>query len=93
MDVINYDIYVFTTRRILEKNSPILRVIHDEDGDWQFINSDDSLDEKEARIVSLGEILSLDYTLSEVMSLPQGKQADRDFVGGTWSYLDLMPNI
>ena len=93
MSKINYNIYVFTTHQILVKSSPILRVIHDEDGDWQFLNSDDSLDEKDARIVSLGEIISLDYTLSAVMNLPKGKQANRDFVGGKWSFLDLMPTL
>ena len=87
--MVNYDIYVFTTRHILAKESPILRVIHDEDGDWQFLNATDSLVVDDARIVSLGEIISLDNTLSEVISLPKGKQADRDFVWGAWSILDV----
>lgn len=93
MDTINHDIYVFTTQKILVKDSPILRVIHEEDGDWQFLNSNDTLDVKDARVVSLGEIISLDNTVSEVISLPRGKQADRDFVGGAWSFLDVLPTI
>ncbi|MDR0265416.1 MAG: hypothetical protein LBJ04_19525 [Sphingobacterium sp.] len=29
----------FTTRQWIEESKPILRVVHDNDGDWQFLTS------------------------------------------------------
>ena len=36
---------IFTTRQWLELNKPILRVVHDEDGDWQFLTGDQMPDD------------------------------------------------
>ena len=47
---------VFTTRQWLEQNDPVLRVVHDEDGDWQFLTGNQIIDD--ARLVSLEEMTS-----------------------------------
>ena len=44
----------------------------------------DSLEESDALIVSLDEIISFDRTLMGIIHLPKGKQAFRESIGGTW---------
>jgi hypothetical protein len=73
---------VFTTRQWLEKNKPILRVVHDLDGDWQFLTGDQIL--SDARIVALEELTKKDITLNEVFDLDYGRAAERNFVGDFW---------
>ena len=85
----NYNIYVFTTKYVIKNGSPIVRVIHDEDGDWQFLGNEKNLQETDAMIVSLSEIIEFDKTLIDVINLPIGKQAFRDNVGNTWHIQDL----
>jgi hypothetical protein len=89
MSEVNYDIYVFTTKYVVKNNSPIVRVLHDEDGDWQFLGSEGNLQETDAMVVSLGEIIEFDTTLSEIINLPIGKQALRTNIGKTWYIYDL----
>jgi hypothetical protein len=89
MNKLNYNIYVFTTKYVLKKGSPILRVLHNKDGDWQFLGDEGNLQEADAMIVSLGEIIEFDTTLSEIISLPVGKQALRSNKGETWYIYDI----
>jgi len=86
---INYDIYVFTTKYVMKNGSPIVRVLHDEDGDWQFLGNEGNLQETDAMIVSLGEIIEFDRTLSDIIDLPIGKQALRNNTNETWHIYDL----
>lgn len=66
---------VFTTKYVLENNSPIVYVSHDGDGDWQFFGKEDDLSEDDARIVSFGEILEINPSLKEILWIPEGMQA------------------
>ena len=88
MNRINYNIYVFTTKAVLRKGQPILRVIHDTQGDWQFLSDEFYLKEDDAMLVSLGEILDYDRTVSEIISIPKGKQAIRESKGEAWHVYD-----
>jgi hypothetical protein len=73
-----------TTREVLEKRGPILRVSHDEDdGCWQFIGPSGAR-EADGKVVGLQTILSLDPTVREVADLPLGWTAVRNSVGGAW---------
>src|SRR5690606_16004556 len=47
---------VFTTKQFIEGNLPIVRVTHDEEGDWQFLTKDAEL--TEAKIVHLLYIIN-----------------------------------
>lgn len=89
MEEINYNTYVFTTKYVMQNNSPIVRVLHDEDGDWQFLGDEGNLQETDAMVVSLGEIIEFDSTLSGVIDLPIGKQALRNNIGENWYIYDL----
>jgi hypothetical protein len=73
----------FTTRQWLEEQKPILRVVHDNDGDWQFLTGDQM--EEDIKIVALSELIKRDKTLNEVFDLDYGEEADRDFIGGQWT--------
>lgn len=72
----------YTTRQWLEENKPILRVVHDDDGDWQFLTGDQMPDD--IRIIALEELIKSDSTLNEVFDLDYGEEAERDFIGAKW---------
>lgn len=86
---INYNQYVITTKYVINNNSPIIRVMHEEDGDWQFLGKEENLSESDAFVLSLEEILCLDNTLQDVLSLPLGKQAYRTSSKDSWFVCDI----
>lgn len=74
---------IFTTRQWLELDKPVLRVIHDTDGDWQFLTGDQMPDD--IRIVALEEMILSDKTLNEAFDLDYGYSLEREFIGGDWT--------
>jgi hypothetical protein len=85
----NFNIYVFTTKYVMKEQSPIVRVLHEEDGDWQFLGDEGNLTESDAIVISLGEMMEFDNTLKEIINLPIGKQALRNDRGEPWYIYDL----
>ncbi len=73
---------VFTTKQFLEFNQPILEVIHDEDGDWQFLTGDQMLDD--CQLVCLESMVKLDPTLNETFNLDYSESAIRNNIGEKW---------
>ncbi|MDR6805400.1 hypothetical protein J2Y45_002291 [Dyadobacter sp. BE34] len=73
---------VFTTRQWLELGSPILRVVHDDDGDWQFLTGDQ--DPEDIRLVALSEIIKRDPSLNELFNLGYGEAAERESIEKRW---------
>jgi hypothetical protein len=73
----------FTTRQWLDDKKPILRVVHEMDGDWQFLTGDQVLEDM--KIVALEQLIKRDNTLNEVFDLEYGEEAEREFVGGQWT--------
>lgn len=78
---------IFTTRQWLEHNQPILRVVHDTDGDWQFLTGDQEPDD--IRLVALEQMILKDPSLNDIFDLGYGQVAERDFIGDAWKKLDL----
>lgn len=74
---------IFTTRQWLEKDKPILRIVHDHNGDWQFLPGDQI--PSDVRIVALEQMTLRDNTLNEVFDLNYGERAEREFIGGPWT--------
>ena len=72
----------FTTRQWLEENKPIIHVIHDEEGDWQFLTGDQMDDD--IRIVALEQLIIKDKTLNQVFDLEYGEEAERKYIGDKW---------
>ena len=81
---------IFTTRQWLELDKPILRVIHDIDGDWQFLTGDQMPDD--IKLVALEQMTLKDKTLNEVFNLDFGESAERDFIGGHWTRMETQDN-
>jgi hypothetical protein len=82
---------VFTTSQWLEHNLPILRVVHDTDGDWQFLTGDQ--EQEDIRLVALEQMVLRDPTLNEVFALDYNQAAERDFIGDSWKKLNLDDEI
>jgi hypothetical protein len=74
---------IFTTSHWLEQNKPILTVIHDHDGDWQFLTGDPI--EGNAKLVALEQMTIRDKTLNEIFDLDYGEEAERESIGGRWT--------
>jgi len=73
---------VFTTRQFLDLKKKILRVVHDHNGDWQFLTGDQFL--KDIRLICLEDMINADGTLNEVFNLEYGEVAERKSIGGEW---------
>lgn len=74
-----------TMRQVMDGKEPILLVVHDDDGDWQFIGTSNALEEN-AAIVGLGNIYDLDPSIGELADLPLGWQAVRERRGAPWKH-------
>ncbi len=74
---------VFTTRQCLEENKPILRVVHEANGDWQFLTGDQLTED--IRIIALSELVKMDNSLNQIFDLEYGEVAERDEIGGNWT--------
>jgi hypothetical protein len=77
------DTRAYTTRFVLEKDFPILIVVHDRDGGWEFLCGTTEK-RKDAREIFLGEAVELDPRLREVADLPTGWRAFRDSPEAPW---------
>jgi hypothetical protein len=71
---------VVTSRHHLELNKSITYVLHEEDGDWQFLTSDDVTD-SDIRWVALEEIVNRDPSLNTLFNLDEGQYAEKDSQG------------
>lgn len=76
------DLAVFTSRQWIEDEKPILRVVHHEDGDWQFFTGDPM--PEDIKIVALEEMTLRDKSLNDLFNLDFGEEAERGFVGDKW---------
>jgi hypothetical protein len=75
------NLMVFTLNRIMNGESPILLVCHDEDdGGWQFLDGAEVVI-KESALVCLHHIVELDPSLVELADLPIGWSANRSSPG------------
>jgi len=75
---------VFICKHILQENKPILYVVHDNDGDWQFLCGQKGHKEDNATIVPLGLVVEIDDSMNELSEMPIGIGAARKEVGEKW---------
>ena len=80
------DAPVLTLSRIVDAwpGEPVRVVARDADGDWQFLDGN-PIDQEEATITELGEVIDRDPTLLEVADLPMGWEARRAGPGEPWT--------
>ena len=75
---------VITIQQILDLDLPILFVYHDlDDHGWQFL-SNIEIKEKDAKVVSLLNIVELDKSVLEVAHIPPGFRAYRKSTDSEW---------
>jgi hypothetical protein len=75
---------VLTTKDIACGAKPILLVSHDfEDGMWEFLDGED-VDENNAYVVSLDEIIQIDSSITILHDLPLGWIAYRKDCNDSW---------
>lgn len=73
---------VFATTQVLE-GAEIKYVIHDEEGDWFFLESEDA-ENDDIQIVKLEKLIELDPTINSIYYLQYGWEAYREKVGEEW---------
>ncbi len=78
------NVAVITLKQIVFEKAPILRVTHDVDGWWQFLNPNFETIESNASLVSLEQITKRDPSILELADLPTGWCAWRARVGVKW---------
>jgi hypothetical protein len=76
-----------TTRRVVEKEAPILGAIHDANGAWEFLDCGGAITEENCATVLFGHLTALDPSLLSLSDLPRGWEAwrstpDAPFVNG-----------
>jgi hypothetical protein len=74
---------VFSSRLIMEEGEPILLVFHDDNGDWQFLSSNEE-NVDEIAFIHLGHVLDVDPSVGVLEDLPSGWKAWRWNVGDDW---------
>jgi hypothetical protein len=78
------NVAVITLKKIIKQESSVLYVTHDdEDGTWQFLDGDE-VNEEEACLLSLIQMVNLDPSLIELSDLPLGWIAWRDNPESLW---------
>ncbi len=65
-------------------NSPILLVIHDGDGDWQFLCGKDGHTQQDVKIVALKQIVTIDPSLNTLYKMPKKRTAKRPNAAAEW---------
>jgi hypothetical protein len=83
------DTMCFTSNYVL-KGSPITRVYHDFDGDWQF-HGDQESNRVKPQIVCLSCIVELDASIEELQDLPYGWMAERKSPKHKWKRIKHHP--
>ena len=74
-----------TDASVVDDGAPVLLVIHySEDESWAFL-SGGTFDVARGRLVSMGEVLRRDPTLSSIADPPPGWTATRSRVGERWA--------
>ncbi len=83
------NVAALTSKNVLEEGYPILRVIHYlDDHSWAFTCGTTSKSE-DGRVISMGEAVKLDPTITEIADLPPGWGASRETIGGFWKRYEI----
>ena len=72
-----------STRQVVWEGHPVMRVVHNLDGNWQVLCST-TTDLKEALVVCLGCAFQRHPSIGAVADLPRGWTAWRDSPAGPW---------
>ncbi len=83
-------IAAFCTDKVAREDFDVLRVVHDHDGDWQFL--DDTTDVPgECVLLCLGCVFERNPDIATVADLPRGWAARREVAGGERERWEMPP--
>jgi len=74
----------FVHAAIFKSKEPIIHVVHEKDGDWQFLDGISTNANRNAMIVALSEVVKRDPSVLELADLPRGWSATRKELGSPW---------
>jgi hypothetical protein len=74
----------FICCHVFENSRPVLLVARP-DRDWQLLCGDAHSPNQGPRLVGLNHLLDRDPSLTEILDLPVGWQAEREKLGGEWT--------
>ena len=78
----------FTTAPVLDGTRPVLNVVHNHDGDWQFLCGTTNRTE-DGRLVGLQTMLELCPAIADTADLPPGWEATRTSATAPWQRSEL----
>lgn len=83
------DYGVYTCDHVFREGKPVLLVIRDPDGYWQFLCGDESDIEGDCHLVGVGHLLERDDSLKVMTELEVGCGAERKSIHESWSFFEL----
>ena len=75
---------VFVSRCVVEDNRPMVRVVHDRQGDWQFIGPVDDPNEDGCKLSCFHCVVERDESIRSLARLAPGWLATRNGPGDPW---------
>ena len=79
---------VLTTSYVLTNDSPITFVLYDEDGDWQLFGDDEIVEDEDAYMVSVEEILEMESALRKLPDMQPGQAVVREKGSTRWYFAE-----
>lgn len=79
---------VIVCHHVSREGHPVLRVVHEPDGDWQFLCGGKHSDSTDADIVCLEQVVAEDPSLNKLAKLGCNHSATRGDLKSKWSIVD-----
>ncbi|MDR2954476.1 MAG: hypothetical protein LBV43_05300 [Prevotella sp.] len=79
---------VLTTSHVLTKDSPVIFVLYDEDGDWQLFGEEELAEEEDAYTVSVEEMLEMEPALRKLPDMQPGQAVVREKGSTRWFFVE-----
>ena len=83
------DYGVYVCDHVFKKEKPVLLVIRDPDGYWQFLCGDDGDTDDDCHHVGVGHLIDRDTSLSDMTELDVGSGAERASINDKWNFFEL----
>lgn len=81
---IDFHLQSFVCIDVVNGQRPVLLVARNHDGDWCFLCGEEHEGDDYARVAGIGHVIAGDPTLTEVLDLGAGEEAERSSVSAAW---------
>ena len=75
----------FVCSHVFSAAAPVRLVVHESDGDWQFLCGQEHAEDELPHVVGIGHLQERDATLTQVVDLEPGWEAYRAGMESGWS--------